>query len=106
MPELYASLAKSLNSPQFIYVSGSPIQFYPFLRDFITTQFSASAGPIITKNLTLTDIGGLVNLLTDKSDTLNYKVGIIDRIHGMYPAKKFLTVGDSTQSDPEVYATA
>ncbi|KAK7685182.1 hypothetical protein QCA50_011545 [Cerrena zonata] len=106
MPELYASLAKSLNSPQFIYVSGSPMQFYPFLHDFINTQFSASAGPIITKNLTIADISGLVNLLTDKSDTLNYKVGIIDQIHGMYPGKKFLTVGDSTQSDPEVYATA
>ncbi|KAJ7228400.1 hypothetical protein GGX14DRAFT_612676 [Mycena pura] len=31
---------------------------------------------------------------------------MIDRIHGMYPNKKFLAVGDSTQQDPETYGEA
>jgi phosphatidate phosphatase APP1 len=31
---------------------------------------------------------------------------MIDRIQGMYPGKKFLTVGDSTQKDPETYGEA
>lgn len=105
MPELYASLAKSLKSPQFIYVSGSPFQLYPFLNNFIDTAYSASKGPILLQNLTLVDIQGLLDFA--KSDgILEYKVSMIDRIHGMYPNKNFLAVGDSTQQDPETYAEA
>jgi phosphatidate phosphatase APP1 len=101
MPELYASLARSLNSPQFLYVSGSPFQLFPFLRGFVNTTFQASQGPIFLRNLTL-NINDLVQL-TQSDGVLNYKLSQIDRIHGMYPAKKFLTVGDSTEKDPETY---
>ncbi|KAF8065136.1 hypothetical protein FPV67DRAFT_171095 [Lyophyllum atratum] len=105
MPELYASLAKSLNSPQFIYVSGSPFQLYPFLNNFIDTAYSASKGPILLQNLTLVDIPGLLDF-ANSNGVQEYKVSMIDRIHGMYPNKKFLAVGDSTQKDPETYAEA
>jgi phosphatidate phosphatase APP1 len=105
MPELYASLAKSLNGPQFIYVSGSPFQLYPFLNDFIDKAYSASKGPILLQNLTLVDIPGLLDFA--KSDGVQeYKVSMIERINGMYPSKKFLAVGDSTQKDPETYGEA
>ncbi|KAF9467676.1 hypothetical protein BDZ94DRAFT_976646 [Collybia nuda] len=105
MPELYASLAKSLNDPQFVYVSGSPFQLYPFLNNFIDTTYSASKGPILLQNLTLVDIPGLLDFA--KSDGVQeYKVSMIERIHGMYPNKKFLAVGDSTQKDPETYGEA
>ncbi|KAF5337653.1 hypothetical protein D9758_013013 [Tetrapyrgos nigripes] len=107
MPEVYASLARSLNSPQFIYVSGSPYQLYPFLRDFIDTTFSASNGPLFLTNVTVTDLNVLFQTLTadDGNATLVYKIGQLTRIHEMYPGKSFLTVGDSTQQDPETYAT-
>lgn len=105
MPELYASLAKSLDNPQFVYVSGSPFQLYPFLNNFINTAYSASKGPILLQNLTLIDVQGLLDFA--RSDGVQeYKVSMIDRLHGMYPNKKFLAVGDSTQKDPETYAEA
>ncbi|KAG6856624.1 hypothetical protein H0H87_002374 [Tephrocybe sp. NHM501043] len=105
MPELYASLTSSLNSPQFIYLSGSPFQLHPFLHDFISTSFSASKGPLFLQNLTLIDIPGLLEF-AGSDDVFEYKLSQIDRIHGMYPNKKFLAVGDSTQKDPETYGAA
>ncbi|KAJ7068554.1 hypothetical protein C8F01DRAFT_1050819 [Mycena amicta] len=105
MPEVYASLAKSLNDPQFIYVSASPFQLYPFLRSFIDTTYSASNGPIMLNNLTTTNISSILDF-NQLNGVFNYKSAMIDRIHGMYPGKTFLTVGDSTQQDPETYGNA
>ncbi|KAF9026004.1 hypothetical protein BDZ89DRAFT_1067846 [Hymenopellis radicata] len=84
MPELYASLASSLDDPDFIYLTGTPWQFYPFVRNFIQSTFS-----VFTDLLTL--------------DTYTFKIEQITRIHSMYPDKTFLVVGDSGQTDPEVY---
>jgi len=105
MPDVYKSLATSLNSPQFIYVSASPFQLYPFLRDFIDTTYAASTGPIMLNNLTTTNISDIVDFSKDDG-IFEYKSAMIDRIQGMYPGKKFLTVGDSTQKDPETYGEA
>ncbi|KAJ3515611.1 hypothetical protein NLJ89_g1647 [Agrocybe chaxingu] len=105
MPEVYASLAKSLKQPQFVYVSGSPYQLYPFLNSFIDTSYAASKGPILLKNLTAVDPVQVVKFITG-SNTQAYKVMQIDRLRAMYPAKKWLMVGDSTEKDPEVYAEA
>ncbi|KAF8893022.1 hypothetical protein BD779DRAFT_1609996 [Infundibulicybe gibba] len=92
MPQLYASLAKSLDQPQFLYISGSPFQLYPFLNEFIGTTFSASRGPLFFKNFTFTNVSGFIDFA--KSDgILEYKAG-------------FLMVGDSTQKDPETYGAA
>ncbi|GLB39808.1 putative uncharacterized conserved protein (DUF2183) [Lyophyllum shimeji] len=104
MPELYASLAKSLNSPQFIYISGSPFQLYPFLHKFIHTTYSASKGPILLQNLR-NGIRGLADF-AGGGGVQRYKISMIERVHQMYPKKKFLAVGDSTQQDPETYAEA
>ncbi|KAF7352537.1 DUF2183 domain-containing protein [Mycena venus] len=105
MPEVFKSLAASLNSPQFIFVSASPFQLYPFLRDFIDTTYAASNGPIFLNNLTTTSLTEIVDFA--KNDGIfEYKSAMIDRIQGMYPGKKFLTVGDSTQKDPETYGEA
>jgi len=105
MPELYASLANSLNSPQFIYVSGSPFQLYPFLHNFIDTTFTAAKGPILLQNLTVTDLSSLLSF-AQSDGVFEYKSAMIDRIKGIYPNKKFLAVGDSTQKDPETYGEA
>lgn len=100
MPELYASLADTLDSPQFIYVSGSPFQLYPFLRNFIDTTYSASRGPILLQNFTLTSLSSILDF-TASDGVFEYKSAMIDRIKGMYPDMKFLAIGDSTQKDPE-----
>ncbi|KAF7332304.1 DUF2183 domain-containing protein [Mycena kentingensis (nom. inval.)] len=104
MPELYASLAKSLNDPAFFYITGSPFQLYPFLRGFIQDSYPASRGPIFPKNLTFSDLPDF--LASDGQSTFNFKSEIIDRIHGIYPGKTFLTIGDSTEKDPEIYGAA
>jgi len=105
MPELYASLTQSLNDPQFVYVSGSPFQLFPFLSEFIATSYPTSRGPLLLQNLTVADIGQLIDFAASNG-VLEYKVEMIDRIVGMYPSKTYLTIGDSTQTDPEVYAEA
>ena len=106
MPDLYASLAQTLDDPNFFYITGSPYQLFPFLRDFVATSFPETRGPIFAKNLTLSDIGDIVGFLFEDDNTFNFKLGEIDRVHGMFPNKKFLTVGDSTEQDPEIYGAA
>ncbi|KAF8622416.1 hypothetical protein AX15_007061 [Amanita polypyramis BW_CC] len=102
MPRLYKSLAQAFSS-DFIYVSGSMLQIYPFLHDFIHSTYAASRGPLFLRNLT--DISDIVNFI--QSDGIyEYKSTIIDQINGMYPNKKFLVIGDSTQKDPETYGEA
>ncbi|KAL1748268.1 hypothetical protein HDZ31DRAFT_30040 [Schizophyllum fasciatum] len=101
MPELYASLTEKLD-PQFVYVTGSPYQLYPFLHDFLNTTYNASTGPIYTKNLTLTSASDLIGFISG-GNTQEYKVSIIDALHGIFPNKTFLGVGDSTEADPETY---
>ncbi|KAJ8508513.1 hypothetical protein ONZ45_g9222 [Pleurotus djamor] len=108
MPELYASLSRSLTTsspPQFIYVSGSPFQLYPFLRSFVSTTYSASRGPLFLQNLTLIDIPGLLDF-AQSDGILEYKTEMVQRVQSFYPGKKWLTIGDSTQKDPETYANA
>ena len=102
MPELYASLARTL-SPHFLYISGSMLQIYPFLHDFIDATYSASKGPLFLRNLT--DISDIVNFL-GSDGIFEYKSAVIDQIKGMYANKKFLAIGDSTQKDPETYGEA
>ncbi|KAF8647337.1 hypothetical protein AX16_006799 [Volvariella volvacea WC 439] len=105
MPDLYSSLSRSLNDPQFIYISGSPFQLYPLLRDFIGTNFPQARGPLLLQNLTLINPQTLLDFAGgDGVET--YKISMIDRVKGMYPNKRFLTIGDSTQRDPEIYAEA
>ncbi|CAA7268768.1 unnamed protein product [Cyclocybe aegerita] len=105
MPELYTSLAASLNKPQFVYITGSPFQLFPFLNDFLDSAYSTAKGPIFTQNLTVIDPVQAIQFITN-SNTQAYKVSQIDRLQAMYPNKKWLAIGDSTQKDPEVYAEA
>lgn len=107
MPALYKSLSQKLNGPQFIYITGSPYQLYPFLNNFLDTAYPDAKGPIFTKNLTIANIPEAIKFFTSNdAETLEYKVATIDRLHTMYPGKKWLAIGDSTQKDPEAYATA
>ncbi|KIK54891.1 hypothetical protein GYMLUDRAFT_889270 [Collybiopsis luxurians FD-317 M1] len=114
MPNLYSHLAKALISqsdagktitPQFLYVSGSPFQLYPFLSDFLKSHFPDSNGPLFLQNLSITDLSLIFDQFGGGKDQakVDYKVKQINKIQGMYPKKSFLAVGDSTEMDPEVY---
>lgn len=58
------------------------------------------------QNLSFSDISGLVSFITDDDEIFDYKLSQIDNIQGMYPGRTFLTIGDSTQKDPETYGAA
>lgn len=104
MPEFYSRLNTDLNNPAWFYLTGSPYQLYPSLRSFIFEQFPQ--GPMIVQNLTFTDVQTILKFITDDSNIRTYKVGQLDRLQSFYPKKKFVTIGDSTQFDPESYAEA
>jgi phosphatidate phosphatase APP1 len=47
-------------------------------------------------------LGGILKSLTQ--GTQAYKTDRMNKIHDWLPTRKFICVGDSTQSDPEAYA--
>jgi len=109
MPELYKSLAQSLTTetipPQFLYVSGSPMQLQPFLSSFLKSTYPTSKGPIFLQTFSIIDLPKIIESLGSGADAekIEYKVSQITRIREMYPQKSFLAIGDSGEMDPEVY---
>jgi hypothetical protein len=103
MPQLYESLRQSLSDPSFFYVTGSPYQLYPFLHSFI--QDTYPHGPLFLQNLSFVDVPGVIDFMS-LNGTLEYKVQMNERIRSFFPKKEFLAIGDSTQKDPEAYASS
>lgn len=100
MPELYSSLQTLLHDPAFFYVSASPYNLYPFLRQFREDYFPF--GPIMLRETTWQSFGGLFSHLME--DVQAYKLDRIRKIHSWFPQRKFILIGDSTHKDPETYA--
>lgn len=80
---------------QFHYVSGSPWQLYPALREFLE-QYKYPMG---TMNLRKFSWSLKFLKLPD-----TYKIEIITQIINSYPLRKYICVGDSGELDPEVYS--
>ncbi|KAJ6256928.1 hypothetical protein Dda_7811 [Drechslerella dactyloides] len=102
MPQLYSKLNGALNTPQWLYLTGSPYQFYPSLRQFIFETYPK--GPIVTQNLTFSEPKALLAAIVNDSGVRDYKVAQMEKFVSYYPQKKFVMIGDSTQQDPEAYA--
>ncbi|KAM5345615.1 hypothetical protein ACJ41O_011476 [Fusarium nematophilum] len=100
MPELYADLQSILprDSPWF-YVSASPYNLYPLLRDFRDRYFPP--GTMILRDSSWRTVSGLLSALT--MGTEEYKADRMKKIHSWLPKRKMILIGDSTQSDPEAY---
>lgn len=100
MPELYRHIASVLpeESPWF-YVSASPYNLYPFLKDFCRRSFPH--GTLILRDASWRTIAGLLGDLT--IGTAEYKTSRINKVHSWLPERKVILIGDSTQSDPEAY---
>jgi hypothetical protein len=90
---------KSLDNPSFHYVSASPVQLYPALREFLERE-GFPKGSFHLRGAT--DISDLV--LT-KKELVAHKTTQIEKLFAAYPGRKFVLVGDSGENDPEIYAS-
>jgi phosphatidate phosphatase APP1 len=100
MPELYQYLQQRVTAASpFFYLSASPYNLYPFLREFRDANFPH--GQLILRDSSWMSIPGLLSNLT--VGTQEYKVDRMQKIHSWLPRKKLIVIGDSTQSDPESY---
>lgn len=98
MPELYQHINSRL-SPNWFYLSASPYNLYSFLREFLRAHYPP--GTTILRDASWQNLDGLLQSLTVGTEA--YKVSRIDKILKWLPNRKVICVGDSTQSDPEVY---
>jgi len=99
MPELYKHIGAALDNPPFFYLSASPYNLYPFLRKFRDTYYPP--GTMILREASWMNLAGFFANLTQGTEA--YKVDRIEKVHEWFPRRKFLLIGDSTQSDPEAY---
>ncbi|KAI0803673.1 hypothetical protein GGR55DRAFT_699840 [Xylaria sp. FL0064] len=100
MPELYKHIHSLINgNSAWFYLSASPYNLYPFLRDFRESYYPH--GTIILRDSSWMSIQGLLTTLT--LGTEDYKVDRMEKIHAWLPKRKMICVGDSTQTDPEAY---
>jgi phosphatidate phosphatase APP1 len=100
MPELYAQIRSFLpdDTPWF-YLSASPYNLYPYLRDFRDRYFPP--GTLILRDFSWKAITGLLSALT--MGTEEYKADRMKKVNSWLPERKMIVIGDSTQSDPEAY---
>ncbi|KAI0145260.1 hypothetical protein GGR57DRAFT_494603 [Xylariaceae sp. FL1272] len=100
MPELYKHIHSLIDkTSSWFYLSASPYNLYPFLRDFRQDHYPH--GTIMLRDSSWMSVQGLLTTLTVHTE--DYKVGRMDDIHSWLPKRKMICVGDSTQTDPEAY---
>ena len=89
---------KNLDNISFHYVSASPFQLYPALQEFIEHEGFPKGSFHLRFTTDIHDI-----ILT-KSKLMAHKNAQIEKLFAAYPQRKFILVGDSGESDPEIYA--
>jgi hypothetical protein len=102
MPEFYKHMVQKLDNPPFWYLSASPYNLYPFLRQFREDHYPS--GPLILRDASWMNLAGFLVNLTQGTEA--YKVDRIEKVYNWFPKRKFVLIGDSTQSDPEAYGEA
>lgn len=100
MPALYAQLATLMN-PIFFYLSASPYNLQPFLREFLNQHFPQ--GHLVLRDMSFFELESFIVSLT--VGTERFKVERMEKMHSWFPERKMIAIGDSTQKDPEAYAT-
>ena len=101
MRELYKSLMTRLGNPTVFYLSASPWQLYPYLREFTKTNYPF--GQVILRDMSYVELTSFITTLT--IGTQEFKEDEMEKLHRWLPKKQFLCIGDSTQTDPEAYGT-
>lgn len=102
MPELYKHLSEVLLKPPFWYLTASPYNLYPFLREFRKANYPA--GTMLMRNASWMNLAGFVSSLSQGTE--KYKLDHLDGLHRSFPQRKMICIGDSTQTDPEAYGEA
>ncbi|KAK7525849.1 uncharacterized protein IWZ02DRAFT_201276 [Phyllosticta citriasiana] len=101
MPAFYAHMHKTLNKAPVWYLSASPYNLYPFLHAFRNAHYPP--GPLLLWNASWMDVSAFVLALTKEPE--RYKCDKMRQLHASFPDRKFVCIGDSTQRDPEAYAS-
>lgn len=105
MADLYARIARpreddggAASAVAFHYVSLSPWQLAPLLQEFLARE-GFPGGSLHLQHFRIQDgdFGDLVG------DSRAKKLAAIEPFFATWPARRFVLIGDSGQSDPEVY---
>ena len=96
MAEAYRHLATA--GAVFHYVSSSPWQLYPALRDFMDAA-DLPRGSFHLRSFRLKD-QSFLNLFKSSRET---KPPVIEGLLTTYPKRDFILIGDSGEQDPEIY---
>ncbi|MEM7184918.1 MAG: phosphatase domain-containing protein [Spirochaetota bacterium] len=97
MAEFFQQLQQ--NKVQFHYVSASPWQLYPLLKDFLQEE-GFPKGIFHLKKFRVKD-SDFFNLFMPG---LDYKYRSIEPILQKFPKRRFILIGDSGEKDPEAYS--
>ncbi|MDR0579097.1 MAG: App1 family protein [Campylobacteraceae bacterium] len=89
---------QNLRADAYHYVSASPVQLYPVLKDFFEKE------SIPKGTFHLRDATDLNNFIPNKNTTIKHKKENIEKLFKVYPKRKFILIGDSGENDPEIYA--
>jgi phosphatidate phosphatase APP1 len=82
----------------FHYLSASPLELHPALSGFLEEQrFPPGV-------LHLRESTSWRTLLASQEDNIAHKTAVLDRLAAAFPEREFILVGDSGESDPEIYA--
>jgi len=99
----YRALEKGAGPTPFnpiFYVSSSPWNLHDLLTEFLVLQ-KIPLGPLLLRDWGLTPQG-----VTPLGGNEDHKLESIRRIMGLFPALRFILIGDSGQEDPEIYLRA
>lgn len=102
MASAYSRLSSSLQNPPFFYLSASPYNLYPLLTSFINEYYPR--GQLLLREMSWQELSSFIATLT--LGTQAYKEHELEILLRNFPKRKWVFVGDSTQTDPEAYATA
>ncbi|KAI1330788.1 hypothetical protein F5Y16DRAFT_395760 [Xylariaceae sp. FL0255] len=87
MPDIYANWSASINNLHFHYLTTTPEQVTRNYMDFIYKTYPL--GSFDTRPLNFSDV----------SATLSIRKAMLDKIFQTFPERKFVLVGDTTNSD-------
>lgn len=90
MPELYKYIVSLIqDTSPFFYLSASPYNLYPFLRDFRERHYPH--GTIVLRDSSWMSLPGLLSSVT--LGTEQYKTDRMTKIHEWLPKRKFICIG-------------
>ncbi|MDR0529349.1 MAG: DUF2183 domain-containing protein [Zoogloeaceae bacterium] len=98
MAAWYRELADTNEGTFFCYLSGSPAALYPALVDFLQKE-NFPAGALYLRDIRARDL-----LSSKKTSLKTHKTTALEQLARDFPQRRFILIGDSGESDPEIYA--